>query len=185
VGVPKIPVPDPPLSDGVVSLRPWRPADAPALAAAVQDPDVPRWTAIPSPYSERDAHDYLARVDLDRLAGRELGLAVVGPEDDRLIGSCSLARFDWHDRNAEIGYWIAAAFRRRGAGSRAVVLLSHWAVRELGMERIELLANPANEPSQRLALRAGFTREGLLRAYRRRKGSREDLVMFSLLSSDL
>ena len=42
-----------------------------------------------------------------------------------------------------------------------------------------------NEASQRLAERAGFTREGTLRRYRRRHGVREDLVMFSLLAEDL
>jgi RimJ/RimL family protein N-acetyltransferase len=70
-------------------------------------------------------------------------------------------------------------------GTRAARLLSRWAIEKLAMERVELLANPANGPSQRLAENAGFTREGLLRAYRRRKGTREDLVMFSLLASDL
>jgi ribosomal-protein-alanine N-acetyltransferase len=48
-----------------------------------------------------------------------------------------------------------------------------------------VLANPENEASQRLAARAGFTREGVLRRYRRRRGRREDLVMFSLLAEDL
>jgi len=48
-----------------------------------------------------------------------------------------------------------------------------------------LLANPANEASQRLAERAGFTGEGTLRRYRRRHGVREDLGMFSMLAEDL
>jgi RimJ/RimL family protein N-acetyltransferase len=55
----------------------------------------------------------------------------------------------------------------------------------LGLERLELLAHPDNEASQRLAERAGFTREGTLRRYRRRHGVREDLVMFSMLAEDL
>ena len=45
--------------------------------------------------------------------------------------------------------------------------------------------HPDNEASQRLAERAGFTREGTLRRYRRRHGVREDLVMFSMLAEDL
>jgi RimJ/RimL family protein N-acetyltransferase len=53
------------------------------------------------------------------------------------------------------------------------------------MERVELLAHPGNDASQRLAARAGFTREGTLRRYRRRHGVREDLVMFSLLAEEL
>jgi RimJ/RimL family protein N-acetyltransferase len=64
-------------------------------------------------------------------------------------------------------------------------MLAEWALRTLGLERLELLANPDNEASRRLAVRAGFTREGTLRSYRRRHGVREDLVMFSLLAEDL
>ena len=183
--MPAIPLPDPPLFDDAVALRPWRRDDAAELTAACQDADIPRWTAIPSPYTERDAEEYLARSDRDRTTGRELGLAIVDPRDGRLLGSIGLTSFDWDHRRGEVGYWVSAAARRRSVGTRATVLLSHWAIRSLELERIELLANPANAASQRLALRAGFTREGLLRGYRRRKGEREDLVMFSLLASDL
>ena len=183
--MPEIPLPDPPLDDGAVALRPWRHSDLIALVEACRDPEIPRWTAVPSPYGEHDAREYLARAEIDRRSGRELGLAVVASEDDTLLGSCGLARFDWQDRKVEVGYWVAAAARRRGVGARATALLSGWAITALGMERVELLANPVNEASQRLAERAGFTREGMLRRYRRRKGEREDLIMFSLLASDL
>jgi RimJ/RimL family protein N-acetyltransferase len=183
--MPEIPLPDPPLNDGAVALRPWRAADLVPLVEACQDPEIPRWTAVPSPYGEHDAREYLARAEIDRRSGRELGLAVVDAGEGTLLGSCGLARFDWQDRKVEVGYWIAAAARGRSVGSRATGLLSRWALESLGMERVELLANPMNEASQRLAERAGFTREGLLRAYRRRKGEREDLIMFSLLAGDI
>ena len=182
--MPEIPLPEPPLDDGVVALRPWRATDLAALVEACQDPEIPRWTAVPSGYREPDAREYLARAEIDRRSGRELGLAVVDSGDGTLLGSCGLARFDWQDRKVEVGYWVAAAARRRGAGARATSLLARWAIYSLGMERVELLANPLNEASQRLAERAGFTREGLLRRYRRRKGEREDLIMFSLLAED-
>ena len=183
--MPEIPLPRPPLHDGEVVLRGWRQEDLTGIVAACQDPEIPRWTAIPAPYTERDAQIYLLRADEDRLSGRELGLAVVDEGTGELLGSCGLARFDWTDRKAEIGYWVRAEARRRSVGSRAVRLLSRWALEHLRLERIELLANPDNEPSQRLAERAGFVREGHLRAYRRRKGSREDLIMFSLLRPDV
>ena len=183
--MPEIPLPDPPLEDGTVALRRWHQADRGALVEACQDPEIPRWTAVPSPYGAGDAREYLARAEIDRRSGRELGLAVVEADGGTLLGSCGLARFDWQDRKAEVGYWVAAAARRRSVGSRATGLLARWAIAELGMERVELLANPLNEASQRLALRAGFTREGLLREYRRRKGQREDLIMFSLLARDV
>ena len=182
--MPEIPYPDPPLADGTVALRPWRDADLGDLVAACQDPEIGHWTAVPYPYGEADALRFLACIEPERRAGRELALAVVEPAQGALLGSCGLARFDWDDRKAEIGYWIAAPARGRSAGSRAAGMLARRGISELGLERVELLANPANEPSQRLAVRAGFVREGLLHSYRRRKGRREDLVMFSLVAED-
>jgi RimJ/RimL family protein N-acetyltransferase len=181
----EIPLPDPPLTDGMVSLRPWLEDDLPLMTKALQDPEIPRWTTIPAPYGERDAREYLRRAQPDRLAGRELGLAVADAAEGTLLGGCGLSRFDWTDLRCEIGYWIASEARGRTVGTRAVRLLSRWALRSLGLERIELLVDPLNEPSNRLAASAGFVREGLMRAYRRRGGGRWDLVMYALLLDDL
>jgi RimJ/RimL family protein N-acetyltransferase len=53
-------LPYPPLSDGEIVLRAWTLSDAPALTRACQDPEIPRWTVVPSPYEERHAHDFIA-----------------------------------------------------------------------------------------------------------------------------
>jgi RimJ/RimL family protein N-acetyltransferase len=182
--MPRLQLPDPPLSDGEIVLRGWTLSDVPALTAACQDPEIPRWTVVPSPYTERHARDFIEGCAGDRSAGRELALAIVDREGT-LLGAIGVGRFDWDDGRAEIGYWIAREARRRAVGVRATRLLARWALTDLGLERLELLANPENEASQRLAERAGFTREGVLRRYRRRHGRREDLVMFSLLAEDL
>jgi RimJ/RimL family protein N-acetyltransferase len=182
--MPRLHLPSPPLGDGEILLRAWTISDIPALTAACQDPEIPRWTIVPSPYEEHHARDFIAGSVEDRETGRELALAIVD-QADTLLGAIGVGRFDWDDRKAEIGYWIARDARRRAVGARATRLLARWALTELGLERLELLANPENEASQRLAERAGFTREGVLRRYRRRHGHREDLVMFSLLPEDL
>jgi RimJ/RimL family protein N-acetyltransferase len=182
--VPSIPLPDPPLSDAELRLRPWSLGDVPAVTAACQDPEISRWTVVPHDYTDQHATEFIATRESDRLAGRELALAVVDP-GDALLGAIGMSNFDWHDHRGEIGYWMAREARGHGLGTRAVRLVSRWAIDALALERVELLANPANEASQRLAERAGFTREGLLRRYRTRHGVREDLVMFSLLPEDL
>jgi RimJ/RimL family protein N-acetyltransferase len=182
--MPAIPLPNPPLTDGEIVLRAWEPGDAAALTAACQDPEIPRWTVVPHHYTERHAREFIRGTGTDLANGRELALAIVDG-DDRLLGAVGISTFDWVHLKAEIGYWIAAEARRRGIGARASRMLAVWALTHLGLERLELLANPDNEASQRLASRAGFTREGTLRRYRRRHGVREDLVMFSLLAEDL
>src|SRR5262245_51242970 len=172
-----IPLPRPPLTDAEIRLRPWERRDVKAVTAACQDPEIPRWTVVPHNYTERHARDFISGTGTDIATGRELALAIVAADDGRLLGALGLSNFDWPDLKAEIGYWVVAEARGRGIGSRAPRLLATWALTELGLERVELLANPRNEASLRLAERAGFTREGVLRRYRRRHGVREDLVM--------
>src|SRR6187397_3077761 len=40
-------------------LRPWRPADAPAVFAVCQDPEIARWVTIPQPFGLADAEAFI------------------------------------------------------------------------------------------------------------------------------
>jgi RimJ/RimL family protein N-acetyltransferase/GrpB-like predicted nucleotidyltransferase (UPF0157 family) len=182
--MPEIPIPDPPPTDGVVALRAWTAGDAGEITNCCQDPEIPRWTHVPSPYDREEAEVFLAESEQSRLAGEELSLAVTDADGGRLLGAIGL-RPPFGDRGAEIGYWVAASERRRGTAARALRLLSEWAIAVLGAERVQVVAHPLNEASQRVALRAGFRREGLFRKYQLRKGAWEDRVAFSLLRADL
>lgn len=54
------------------------------------------------------------------------------------------------------------------------------------MQRLELMTDPDNRASQRVAEKAGFQREGVLRSHLlHRDGRRRDSVMFSLLPGEL
>jgi len=56
----------------------------PAIAAACQDPEIPRWTAVPSPYTEADARQWLE-------SDEEESFAVVDKQSDELLGSIGSA----------------------------------------------------------------------------------------------
>jgi RimJ/RimL family protein N-acetyltransferase len=178
-GVSELSFPDPPLTDGVVGLRAWTTADVSAIAACCQDPEIPRWTEVPSPYDEDDAREFIAKAEQARLAGEELSLAVTDAESGGLLGAIGM-RLASTERRADVGYWVAASARGRGTAARAVRLLSRWAFEALGVERVQVTTHPLNKASQRVALRAGFEREGLLPDYQLRKGVWEDRVVFSL-----
>jgi len=64
-----------------------------------------------------------------------------------------------------LGYWIVPDARRQGLATRAVQLGSTWALQTLGAARVEAWAAVSNEPSQRVLSAAGFTWEGVLRAF--------------------
>jgi RimJ/RimL family protein N-acetyltransferase len=86
---------------------------------------------------------------------------------------------------AGIGYWLLPEARGKGLATRAVRLASRWALSDLELPRLGLFAEPSNVHSQRVAERAGFHREGVLRSWAEIDGRRVDYVAFSLLPDDL
>jgi RimJ/RimL family protein N-acetyltransferase len=153
----------PTLSDGEIAVQPLAPRDIPDIVAACSDPEIPRWTRVPSPYTREDAERFLAIAATEAAAGEGVALAMADA-GGRLIGTVGLMDVDRERGLAEIGYWTAAAARGRGAATRAVALLRDWAHSELGLGEIEILPHRDNRPSQRVAERAGFTDTGEIRS---------------------
>jgi RimJ/RimL family protein N-acetyltransferase len=152
------------LCDGDLVLRPKRPTDAEAITVACQDPEIPRWTFVPSPYTRADAEAFLASSAEQEAAGKSANFLAVDASDDRLLGSFSVMELDTAPGFGEIGYWVAAEARGRGVATRGVVLLADWARRDLGLTRIEILPHKDNAASRRVAEKAGFRDTGELRA---------------------
>jgi RimJ/RimL family protein N-acetyltransferase len=172
------------LSDGEITLRLPADADIDAVVVACRDPEIPRWTQVPDDYEESHAREWLEMQARRRGAGSELHLVIVDARDGGLLGAIGFTGIDWGDLRGSIGYWIARGARGRGIATRAVGLLASWGFDELGFGRIEIKTEPGNAISQRVAQRAGFTREGLLRSHALIKGRRRDMVVFSLLPGD-
>jgi RimJ/RimL family protein N-acetyltransferase len=175
--------PSGPLVDGVVMLRAWRTDDLDGLVEICQDPEIQRFTAVPEGYSRDDALMFMAVKVAREERGEAVSFAVDDAVSSRLVGSVDLRCVQ--DGCATIGYMVGAGARRRGVATRALRLVSRWALAELGLARLEVRTRVDNAASQRVAERAGFTREGVLRSYIEHRGERLDAVMFSLIADDL
>lgn len=162
------------LEDDEIRLRPLTEDDVPAIAEACQDPEIPRWTPVPSPYTEEDAREFIGAAPNVR--------AIVDSSTDELLGTIG---WRWVEGNVQVGYWVKRDARGQGVATRALRLISLWAIDELGADRVQLITEPENVASQRVAEKAGFTREAMLRSYLEFKERRRDAVMFSLLRGDL
>jgi RimJ/RimL family protein N-acetyltransferase len=166
------------MTDGLLSLRPWSERDARAVLRACQDPEITRWLpAVPRPYRLADA---LAFVRGEAVPDEVSFAFTVQGEVAGAIGMKGKP-----DHVGHVGYWCAARHRGHGWTARALGLLATHAFDALDIERLQLVAEPGNAASQRVAAKAGFVREGLLRSYiRHPDGRRADAVVFSLLPSD-
>jgi RimJ/RimL family protein N-acetyltransferase len=173
-----------PLGDGVVRLREWVEADAPELVASIDgDDEIARWLdQIPQPYTVEHALEYIGGS-----AGNdgETRFAITDAADGRLLGSVG-ARWNETRDVAEVGYWLRADARGRGATTAAVRLVVAWALAQ-GAARVQLRAAVGNDASRRVAEKAGFRLDGVLRSahWNARLGRRVDWAMYSLLPGEL
>ena len=184
----ELPWPESPLTDGVVLLRPWQPADRDFVVQACQDPEVSRYSpAIPFPYAEADARGWFAIQEPGRVAGESIDFAVADAATGRPLGAIGLHRVDRRLLTAETGYWLACEARGHGYMTRAVRLLATWVFEELRFARLELRTDPENVTSQRIAERCGFHKEGHVRSNMLvlHSGQRRDSFVYGLLPGEL
>ena len=145
------------ITDGALLLRLPEPGDVEAMVAACRDPEIPRWTLVPSTYTRADADAWLPETRRTAEAGSALHLVVVDARDERLLGSVGFVELDLAAGYAEIGYWLGREARGRGVMARAVVLLRAHGVARLGLRTFEVIPHRENARSRRVAERTGFT----------------------------
>lgn len=169
-------------------LRPLEPADAPAVYLACQDPDIPRWTSVPSPYALAHATDFIGRICAEGWRDDILyNFGVFTRDTGDLVGSMGLVRLGQLTapaHQAELGYWTAKEQRGKGYTVEAGRAVCAWAFEALGAERIEWYAEAGNEGSRAVALKLGFVMEGTVRSGIVQEGTRRDAWSGSLLPSD-
>jgi len=170
------------LTDGVVSLRPWQPDDAPAVFVACQDPLIARFIPIPQPYTEDVARAFVEVRRNDWATEDERSFAIVDAAGDALLGA--IARHGPVGHRATFGYWLASHARGRGVATRALRLITEWTLGTTDVIRLELYTDLENDASGRVAARAGFEREGIRRAWDLDRGGRPIDVIFYVLVRD-
>ncbi|MFK3980974.1 GNAT family N-acetyltransferase [Micromonospora sp. NPDC050397] len=167
-------------------LRPWAPTDAADVHRACQDPDIRRWTSVPSPYLLEHAEGFVTEIAPTAWAD-DTGahFAVCDAATGELLGSCGLVSIDRSLRSAEVGYWTAPWARGAGIATRATRVIARWAFREVGLRRLVWQAEVGNHASRLVALRAGFRIEGELRLATPHPLGSADGWIGSLLPGDL
>jgi RimJ/RimL family protein N-acetyltransferase len=143
------------------ALRPWMP-----------------WAQyVPSP---EESESSIRKSRLEFLERKDLRLLLVNKISGQLVGSSGLHRIDWQTRKFEIGYWVRTSCARQGYITEAVTAIAGFAVQELEANRLEIRCDSRNLQSARVAERAGFTLEGILRNDKRDvQGILRDTMIYS------
>ncbi|MDT0490549.1 GNAT family N-acetyltransferase [Streptomyces sp. NPDC012600] len=165
-------------------LRPWEMSDLPLIREAARDPYIPLITTVPAPYSDQAAEAFV-REQWERAAtGTGYPFAIVRSRDRRPVGAIGLWLRDLPEGRASIGYWMVASGRGLGVARAALRTVTGWALRDLGIPRLQLFVEPWNAASARIAEDVGYRREGLLRGWQQVGDERRDMAVYALLNSD-
>ena len=124
---------------------------------------------MPSPYTREDALAWIALCELELQTGRAIDWLAVDATGE-VVASVAIQGIA--DDRAEVGYWVAAPARGRGLAARAVRLVSAWALGELGLRQLEIIAHEDNAASLAVARAAGYAETGETTC-RRWKGCRK------------
>ena len=177
--------PERPLADDTIWLEPLAESLVPDLRWVLDgDEDTARFTRIPSHPDAAFLQAWLGRYERAWDDGTAAGFAVRDTATGEAVAFAGLVQLDLERQEGEIGYVVAPSARGRGVALRSVVLLTHWGFETLGVQRLELRIDLANESSLRIAQRAGYRHEGTLRNLYFKEGLRSDTAVWSRLADD-
>ena len=179
-----IALPESPLCAARLQLRPLRAGDF----AAVRDAREHRGSAgFVNAVPAEDGEALVRLVEDARRADKRVHLVITDAEDREYLGEIALFLRTPEAAESAIGelaYVVAPHARGRGVATTALRLMSTWALTELRLERLQLQISPDNAASHRVADKAGFRYEGILRSTKVIRGERVDSAMYSLLPGD-
>jgi RimJ/RimL family protein N-acetyltransferase len=177
--------PDLTVSTPRLLIRRVEAGDAKRVSEIFSDRQCQRWLPFDPPVEELAVSWCTWMAEERRSGGAGDHYAVVRNEDRAVLGCLWVKRTDWSTRVTEISYTIAPEARGLGFASEGAAALAVDLINEHGFERVELRIAPGNTDSRRVAEKAGFTYEGMLRNAGYVHGGRVDLEVWSLIAPDL
>lgn len=162
-----------------VVLRPWANIDVGCIEEASADEKITLFTSVPSTQERQPALDYISRQNQRFTSGMGWSFAITPHVDRESVGFVGCFWEDQSQGRASIGYWLRASCRGTGTCASAVTTLSTWAFEHTGIERLSAYIDPQNLASIRVAQRAEFHHEGLLRSFMRLGDRRQDMLLYA------
>jgi len=176
------------LTDGVITLRPYRVTDIDSVYEAVCESitELSVWMSWCHPdYSIEETKTWIESQPDKCKKGIEYNFAISCNPGPSYLGGCGLNVIDRDCGVANLGYWVRTSWTNRGIATSATLLLAQFAFNELNLNRVELTVAVDNQASLRVAEKAGATREGILRNRVIKKHTPSDAVVFSFIPPDL
>lgn len=176
-----------PLLTETLCIRPFRMSDAPGFVQAVFEslPNLSTWMPwCHDDYAIDDAEAWFAACADNLQAEISYDFGIFSLDGQVLYGGISINPVNREHNFANVGYWVRLAQQRRGVATRAVRRIAEYGFNELGLTRLEILAEPDNRASCRVAEKSGAQFEGIARNRLMINDALRNAAVYALIPSD-
>lgn len=175
-----------PLELKTCTLRRLAAEDAAPIAKLANNPQISRLmrNQFPYPYRLADAEGFIEFSNAETSRGIHLAIEV----DGLAVGVVGLApgeSGEVHARTAEIGYWVGEPYWGRGIASEAARALTDLVFEAGDLLRVFATVFDGNPASCRVLEKAGYTKEGIMRAHVEKSGKILDAHLYAKLNPTL
>jgi 8-oxo-dGTP diphosphatase len=146
-----------PITTARLTLHHPKPKDAPAITCAINDWEVIRWLSrVPYPYRQTDAAEFIGRSEVAWTERNAFRFVIIFKRE--IVGGIGLEQ---HDKSLfDLGYWIARRYWNKGIATEAVFAIIDFAYEQLGASGITASCHEENQRSEKVLLKANFSRVG-------------------------
>ena len=157
-------------------LRPFRDSDLAGLVKYANNYNIAKYLTnqFQHPYTEEDGRKFISNVTNSdpvnvfaiEVNGEAAGAIGIFPQSDI------------HEKNAEMGYWLAEPYWGKGIVTRAIGQIVEYGFKTFDISRIYARPFATNRASQRVLEKAGFTCEARLKNALYKNGSYMDELIY-------
>ena len=164
------------------TLRPFRDSDLTSLVKYANNYNIAKYLTnqFPHPYTDDDGRKFISSVANNdpvnvfaiEVNGEAAGAIGIFPQSDI------------HEKNAEMGYWLAEPFWGNGIMTRAIGETVEYGFKTFDITRIFARPFSINPASQRVLEKAEFTCEARLKNALYKNGSYLDELIYAIRRND-
>lgn len=160
--------------------------DAPSIYAKFHKPEILKWMFFQPKkgFSVEDQKKWIKETISKTKEYKSYVFGITLPSSDEIIGIISLEKFNWENKNAQIGYWLSKEYWGQGLIPKAVKIILNFGFKKLQLHRIYGAVFSENIKSQKVLEKCEFTKEGITRhsSYRFRRW--HDKIRYGILENE-
>ncbi|EOV7450969.1 GNAT family N-acetyltransferase [Vibrio vulnificus] len=134
------------------------------------------------PQSTSDIEKWLLSINSST---KNVSFGICDKENDQLIGYAGISGISSLNRSGEYFVLIGEkSYWGKGVGTSVTKVVTDYAIRTLGLHRVQLTASSLNDGAIKAYENAGYQHEGVMRQSGFRNGEFVDKVLMSVLSTE-